>query len=441
MTVRVPACRDDFSAACAQAGVSLPFAESASVLAEKVTVGRKGFHNRVVYQAMEGCDGTAEGEPGYLTRRRYLRSTQGGAGLIWFEATAVVPEGRANPRQMFLTEKTLDSFRRIVDEIQETGIKANGFAPVIFCQLTHSGRYSKPEGAPRPIIAYRNPVLEEKAPADDSCIISDEGLDRVSEKLAAGALLAQKAGFDGADIKSCHRYLLSELLSAYNRKGRYGGSFENRTRMLRQTAADAISRCPGDFIVTSRLNAYDGLAYPNGFGVRPEGGAEPDFTEPVTLAKELEKLGMQMLDITMGNPYFNPHINRPFAMGTYLPPEHPISGVARMLEGTAQIRKQIGIPVICSGLSWLGAASPNVAAGCIRNGWFDFAGYGRESIAYPDAARDICAAGALSAKKLCITCGKCTEIMRAGGTPGCVVRDGGVYLPIYRRYCSEKTTG
>jgi len=273
---------------------------------------------------------------------------------------------------------------------------------------------------------------------DDAHIISDEGLDRISEKLAAGALLAQKAGFDGADIKACHRYLLSELLSAYKRPGKYGGSFENRTRMLRQTAADAISRCAGDFIITSRLNVYDGFPYPDGFGVCPGGKIAPDFSEAVALAKQLKVLGMPLLDITMGNPYFNPHVNRPFAKGTYPPPEHPLCSVERILSGAAQIRRAVEIPVICSGISWLGAVSPNVTAGCIREGWFDFAGYGRESIACPDAARQICTTGTLDPAKLCIACGKCTEIMRAGGTPGCVVRDRSVYLPIYRQFCANK---
>lgn len=435
MASNIPMNPEMFRSACGQAGVGLPFDTSAAVLAEAVQVSGKRFANRIVYQAMEGCDGTAEGAPGELTRRRYLRFARGGAGLIWFEATAVVNEGRANPRQMFLNENTLDAFRKIVAEIKEACIKENGFEPIVFCQLTHSGRYSKPNGKPEPIIAYHNPVLEENAPVHDSRIISDNELDRVSEKLAAGALLAQKAGFDGADIKSCHRYLLSELLSAYTRPGKYGGSFENRTRMLRQTTADAIARCSSDFIITSRLNAYDGLAYPNGFGVNPESGTEPDFSEAVALARSLEALGMPIADITMGNPYFNPHINRPFAAGTYDPPEHPLCGVFRMLSGTAKIRKAVGIPLICSGISWLGAVSPNVTAGCIREGWFDFAGYGRESIAYPDAAKEICTRGALDPKKLCITCGKCTEIMRAGGTPGCVVRDSETYLPIYRQFC------
>ena len=144
---------------------------------------------------------------------------------------------------------------------------------------------------------------------------------------------------------------------------------------------------------------------------------------------------MKLLDFTMGNPYFNPHVNRPFAKGGYESPEHPLTGVQRMLDGISAVKRALpeDVKVICSGISYLGAASANVTAGYIRDGGFDFAGYGRETLAYPDVARDICTAGALNPKKLCICCSKCTQIMRqAGGTPGCVIRDSEVYMPIYK---------
>ena len=106
-----------------------------------------------------------------------------------------------------------------------------------------------------------------------------------------------------------------------------------------------------------------------------------------------------------------------------------------MLDGISTVKRALpeDVKVISSGISYLGAASANVTAGYIRDGGFDFAGYGRETLAYPDVARDICTAGALNSKKLCICCSKCTQIMRqAGGTPGCVIRDAEVYMPIYK---------
>ncbi len=437
MNYSVPTTRKDLDRLCAEAGATLPFADNATALNAPITILNKTVNNRVVYQAMEGCDGTREGAPDELTIRRYMRFAEGGAGIIWFEATAVMENGRANPRQMYITEKTLDSFKKIVNDIKERCLKTNGYEPVVICQLTHSGRYSKPEGVPAPLIAYNNPIFEKENPIDKSRILTDEQLDEISEALVGGALLAEKAGFDGGDIKCCHRYLLCELLSAYTRENsRYGGSFENRTRLVREAAQGAISACGKDFIVTTRMNAYDGFEYPYGFGVNEGEGLKPDFTEAKMLARELVRLGMPLINITMGNPYVNPHVNRPFARGTYEHPEAPILGVKRMLDGIAEVAAEIkGTPVISSGLSYLGAVSHNVVAAYVEAEKFAFAGYGRETLAYPNIAKDICT-DSVDPQKVCIACGKCSEIMRKpGGTPGCVIRDGEVYAPLYKKFC------
>ena len=435
MAYSIPQNKDSFLKLCSESGTSFPYSDDISCLAKEITVAGKKINNRIVYQAMEGCDGTYDGAPDELTYRRYLRFARGGAGIIWFEATAVLPEGRANPRQMYLSEKTEDELKKIVCDIKETGIKENGFEPVVIVQLTHSGRYSKPKGTPAPLIAYNNPIFEKDNPIDKSRIVSDDYLDLLQEKLINGAVWSKKLGFDGADIKSCHRYLLSELLSAYNREGRYGGSFENRTRLLTGAVKEAKILTGKDFIITSRLNVYDGFEYPYGFAVKEGCGITPDFTESKMLVKQLVANGIDMIDMTMGNPYFNPHVNRPFASGTYDPPEHPMQGVQRMLDGISEIASEIkGTPVISSGISFLGGVSANVCAGYINEGKFDFAGYGRETLAYPSCANAITSGENLDPKKLCICCGKCTEIMRRpGGTPGCVIRDGEVYMPLYKK--------
>ena len=428
-----------FQEQSAQLGVNLPWTEDVSVLAQSLTVGGKVIPNRLACQAMEGCDGTLTGEPDTLTKRRYDRFAKGGAGIIWFEATAVMQEGRANPRQLYITKNNLDAFKKQVEDIKETALKTNGYAPVVIMQATHSGRYSKPDGVPAPLIAYNNPIFEKDNPISSDRIVTDDYLDRVGEALVEGAALAQQAGFDGVDIKCCHRYLNSELLSAYTREGRYGGSLENRTRLLRESVAGARERCGSDFLVSSRLNVYDGFPYPYGFGVKDDGTTDFDPTEPVWLLNQLKNSGVELLNITMGNPYFNPHVNRPFAMGGYEPPEHPLVGVERMLQGTAALKKAVPeIKIICSGISYLGVNAPNVTAAFIGQGGFDFAGFGRTIFAYPDFARDICKNGGLDKGKICICCSKCTEIMRAGGTPGCVIRDRDPYFEIHKQYCGGK---
>lgn len=408
----------------------LCYSDDTAILGSSVDVGKRTVPNRLVCQAMEGCDGEADGEPGELTFRRYRRLAEGGAGMIWFEATSCAENGRANPRQLMLTDRNIDSFKRIVDEIKSTAMKENGIEPTVILQATHSGRYSKPHGVPEPIIAYNNPLFEGNSPIAKERIVTDDELDDIKGKLVSLACRAERAGFDGVDIKCCHRYLNSELLSAYTRQNsRYGGSYENRTRLLRETVRGARESCGDDFIVTTRLNVYDGFPYPYGFGVSAEtegtsGTPTPDLSEASRLISELHAGGMPLINITMGNPYVNPHVNRPFSRGGYAPDEHPLVGVARVLNGTAELQKaNPGIKMISSALSFLGTVAPNVAAAYIENGGFSFAGFGRMTFAYPDFARRILSGDGLDAKKICVACSKCTELMRQGSTPGCVIRD------------------
>ena len=105
-----------------------------------------------------------------------------------------------------------------------------------------------------------------------------------------------------------------------------------------------------------------------------------------------------------------------------------------MLKAAADIQKAVPeVPIVATGFSWLrefGAAS---AAGGIKEGWFQLAGFGRQSIAYPDFAKDILDKGEMDRKKCCIACGKCTELMRLDGVTGCVVQDAEVYRSIYKK--------
>lgn len=412
----------------------IPFSDDLSILSTSVTVAGKAIPNRFVYQPMEGCDSAPDGAPGELTIRRYRRFAAGGPGLIWFEATAVLPEARANPHQAYITPQNRDAFAALVEEIKEICVKENGYEPLVICQLTHSGRYSKPHGTPDPLIAYHNPIFEQNAPISDTAIVTDDYLAQVGEALVEGARLAESAGFDGADIKSCHRYLLSELLSAYTREGNYGGSYENRTRLFKDAVAGAVGACGKDFIITSRFNAFDGFPHPYGFGATDTPGV-PDLTEATRLVGELQERGMSLFNVTMGNPYVNPEVNRPTVFGT----ADPSAAMARLLTGAGVLRqKNPGAVVISSGMSYGGILSPQIAAGCIEAGLFDLAGFGRLTFAYPDLARDIVKNGLFNEKQVCLTCGKCTELMRSGRTPGCVIRDTEIYGTLYKELLAER---
>jgi len=268
----------------------------------------------------------------------------------------------------------------------------------------------------------------------DYPVITDDELERLEEKFETASGLAEKAGFDGVDVKCCHRYINSELLSAFSRTGRYGGSFEGRTRFLRSVAERLRSRAGKDFIVTTRLNAYDGIEWPDGWGVGKDGVKSVDLTEPLRLVGLLRDKGMRLINLTMGSPYYNPHVNRPFDNGAYVPDENPIEGVARLINGIGEIQKAYpDVAVVGTGFTWLRQFSPYLAAGCVEKGMVTFAGYGRGAIAYPDFADDIINNGGMKKEKCCVACSKCSDILRAGGEAGCVFRDTDVYASIYKR--------
>ena len=408
-------------------GAFVPLSEDVSPLFQRLVTPAFTAENRIAFQPMEGTDGTLDGAPDEFTVRRYLRFAEAGPGIIWFEAVATVPEGRASAHQLYLTEQNADAFARLVNDMRETSMRVNGYAPVIIMQATNSGRYSKPQGFPEPMIAYNCPPLED-TPLPKERIVSDDDLMRFESAYENAARLCQKVGFDGMDVKCCHRYLACELLSAYTRPGRYGGSFENRTRFLKNCYRAAKSAVNGSFFLTSRLNAFDGFPYPYGFGVNDGQGLTPDMTEAIRLIKELKgEFDIPLINITMGNPYKNPHVNRPYDVGNYVPDEHPLEGIGRIMKGTSEIQKAVDIPVLGSAYSYLRQFSVNLAAAMVAGNHVSACGFGRMAFAYPGFVREARETGRIDKAKTCLTCGGCAVLLRSGTPAGCIVRDREVY--------------
>ena len=434
-------CLEELTAAIADLGLELPASDDVSILSTPARLGRLELPNRLAIHPMEGCDGTDDGAPGDLTYRKYERFAAGGAGLIWLEADAVVPEGRANPRQLWLTDDNRQAFVELVRRIHTAATDAGHAKPILVLQLTHSGRYSKPTGKPEPIIAQHSAVLDPiHGLGADYPLISDDELDALQDAYVQAAILAADVGFDAVDIKACHRYLISELLAAHTRTGsRYGGDYEGRTRMLRETVAKVAAAVGGRVELTTRMNLYDGLEYPYGWGVAADAEAgfpEPDLSEPIRLVGELMAAGLTALNVTAGNPYFRPQINRPADWGTAdvpVPTEHPLEGVARLVGLTRQMQQaHPDLTVVGTGYTWLRQYFPHFAAGAVAAGGATVVGLGRGALAYPDFPADLFAQGRLDPQKVCVLCSSCSQIMRDGGCAGCVIRDSAVYGPIYR---------
>jgi 2,4-dienoyl-CoA reductase-like NADH-dependent reductase (Old Yellow Enzyme family) len=420
-------------------GLGFGYEEDLKVLGSPMKVGGLTAANRFAVLPMEGCDSNTDGSPSQLVYDRYLKYAEGGFGLIWFEANAIVPEGRANELQMMLTASNVEKFKDLVKKVDDLCMEKHGFKPVKILQLTHSGRYSRPEGhRARPIVPQHDPMLDK----GNEIIVSDEYLDSLPERYVISAMLAKEAGFDGVDIKACHRYLMSELLASHTREGRYGGSFENRSRLLLDSIK-AVKRAMGDdFIVASRFNVFDAHPYPYGFGCAKDDMWTFDETEPVRLVKEMVKAGVGLLSNSGGNPYYiYPQVTRPFDKSSYgipTPEEHPLESINRLFHLTEVVKKAAGdVPVIGNGYTWLRQFLPYAAAYNINAGRCDFVGLGRESFAYPDAPKDTLEKGAMDPRKCCITCSICTQIMRDHGTTGCAVRNSSVYMPLYKKFNAE----
>ena len=448
-------------------GLSIRLEDRIEKLLEPVSVGHKTAGNALGIHPMEGCDCTTDGRPGELTIRRWERFGTGGSKLIWGEATAVLDEAKANSRQLLISKDTVGSIALML-EITRTAHR-NTFGSneeiLVGMQLTHSGRYCYQ----KPMIAFRHPVIDritlldkkKKIPIpDDYPVVSDDYLERLEDVYVAAAKLAWQIGFDFVDLKQCHSYLLNELLAAKTRKGKYGGSFENRTRFIRNIIGKIQTEIGNDLILASRLNVYDGIAYtqdvntgigtpsemlemyPYGFGVDEDNPPNSDMTEPKRLIKLLKELGIGLVNVSMGSPYYNPHIGRPFErppIDGYETPEHPLIGVDRHFRLTKQVQQDNpDLPIVGTGYSWLQNYVVNAGEANVRNGHVSFVAVGRGALAYPDFAKDTAINGGMLKKKSCVAVSFCTALMRAKANPlgqypaGCVPRDK-IYAPIYKK--------
>jgi 2,4-dienoyl-CoA reductase-like NADH-dependent reductase (Old Yellow Enzyme family) len=453
--------------------LSLRFQTDLSPLLEKVRVAGRMLGNAFCVQPMEGCDGTTDGTPDELTMRRYDRFGAGGAKLIWGEAAAVVEEGRANPRQLWLHANNARAFAEMLRRCRVAHRTQFGDDSdlLVGIQLTHSGRY----GYRRPLLAGHCPVLDPRTIADKStgrCVessdplLSDDELARLVDHYVTAAKLAHDLGFDFVDIKQCHRYLLNELLGARTRPGRYGGSFENRTRFAREVFQAIRAKVPGITLAT-RINAYDGIPFHKGednIGIpsKPKSPLEsawgtsavepfgPDPSEPITWIREMRSLGVALVNISMGNPYASPHVIRPFEYPPpdgYETPEHPLIGVDRHFRITEAIQREFpDLPIVGSGYSYLQEFLPHAGAANCADKRVTLVGVGRATLAQPDFVRQLHENGRLDRKRICRTFSYCTALMRSKHNElgqfatGCPPFDKETYGPIWQDALQKKST-
>ncbi len=447
-------------------GYSLPIddqvlsAAEDSPLSQAIEIG--GFHvgNRWCIHPMEGWDGTDDGLPSEYTVRRWQHFGASGAKLIWGgEAFAVRRDGRANPNQLYLGPQSLEAMTALLASLRQS--HREKFGPradadlLVGLQLTHSGRFCRPNRKDRtePRIVYYHPVLDAKFgidPHNESVVLQDGEIDRLVEDFVAAAKMADRAGFQFVDVKSCHGYLGHEFLSAFDRPGEYGGDLAGRTRFLRHVIQAIRDACPR-IMIGVRLSAFDyppfrpdprssrpgrpgpgvphefPVPYP-GFGCRRDAPLEIDFTEPIALLRTLrDECGVAFVNITAGSPYYNPHIQRPALYPPsdgYQPPEDPLVGCLRQIDVVRQLKEAVpDLPMVGTAYTYFQEFLPHVAQGVVREGWADFVGVGRQVLAYWDLPADTLAGRPLQYKRLCRTFSDCTTGPRNGLVSGCYPLD------------------
>ena len=409
------------------------------------------FSNRWAIHPMEGWDGQLNGDPSDLTRRRWEKFADSGAKMIFGgEATAVEHTGRSNTRQIMITAENIGKFSALREALLKRHRERFGAGdePVIGLQLTHSGRFSKPndDTRPEPKTAYEHPYLDQKFRCGAANVLTDDDLKRTIDRFIDAASYAQKAGFDFVDVKCAHGYLAHELLTAHTRPGPFGGSLENRTRFFREIVEGIRSRVPG-LEVAVRFSVGDMIPFvkgPDGVG-RPiswegtypfafgadETGFGWDEREPAAFVQMAWDLGIRLIDATFGSPYYVPHTQRPAAFAVsdgYLPPEDPLLGVARQIRIVRRLKELFPkMTFIGSGYSYLQEYLPAVGAEVLRTGAADFIGIGRGVLCYPEMCADTLARRPLDKRRICRTFGDCTNAPRIRLISGCYPLD-----PFYR---------
>ncbi len=457
---RVARLRDPeiFRAYQASLGIELPFDEEMlpgdeSPLAQPYYLpsGHR-IGNRFCTSPMEGWDGTREGKPTEQTLRRWRNFGRSGAKLIWGgEAVAVRHDGRANPNQLMINsqnQKALENLRLAL--VEEHQVNHGSVADLyIGLQLTHSGRFSRPNEKKRlePKILYHHPVVDKLfSLPEDYPTMSDGEIKELIEDFVRAAKQAQSIGFDFVDIKHCHGYLGHEFLSAHTRPGPYGGSLENRTRFLREIVGGIRRECPG-LDIGVRLSAFDfppfredeeevaqplewydaNGQYPYSFGSHPENPLIIRYEDIFAFLDLLDSLNIWLVNLSAGSPYYNPHITRPAYFPPsdgYDPPEDPLVGVARQIGVVARLKAYSPkLALVGSAYSYLQEWLPNVAQYVVRTGMADFVGLGRMILAYPELPADVLTGKPLNRKRICRSFSDCTTAPRIGLISGCYPLD------------------
>ncbi|MFC2059211.1 hypothetical protein ACFLTS_06225 [Chloroflexota bacterium] len=347
-------------------------------LFEPTSIGAMRLKNRIAMAPMVSKSGDESGFVTQLTKDYYCARAKGGAGLIIVEATYVDhPRGRGYRNQLSIADdKHIPGLKALAKDIQECGSKAA-------IQIQHSGPATKTSLAgTQPVAPSAVPVRGWEIPRE----LTTAEVNDIIREFGDGAHRARKAGFDGIEIHAAHYYLLACFLSpaCNKRTDKYGGSTENRSRVLVEIIQAMKHAAGKDYPVWIRFNGE-------------EYGTDEALShdEAKRIAQIAGYAGADAIHVScwdLGANSFS-------TMGKKIKPmDVPYGFMVHLAEG---IKKVVNIPVIA-----VGRITPEIAEEALEQGKADIVAIGRGLIADPELPNKA-AQGKVNDINICIACGDC----------------------------------
>jgi 2,4-dienoyl-CoA reductase-like NADH-dependent reductase (Old Yellow Enzyme family) len=331
-----------------------------STLFQPVSLGSMVIKNRFVRSATNDYMGNPDGTISEPEIKLYRTLAQNEVGLIISGHSYVqYPLGRSTPTQNAIyNDRFIEDYRGVADIVHEYGSK-------LILQISHAGRQVK---APVEDLVPAAPsaVIDNKAGITPRALTEEE-IQEVIDSFAAAMLRAKEAGCDGAELHAAHGYLLSEFISPYTnrREDQWGGSIENRTRILKEIITRGKKLIGDDYPVLVKLNTTDGV----------EGAGYLNLEDAVYAAKLLDSLGVSAIEVSGGISEFN----LGFALTGINTPEKE----AYFATAAKAIKDAVSCPVILVG----GLRSIAVMESVIEKGIADMVALCRPFIKEPDLVK------------------------------------------------------
>ena len=383
-------------------------------LLEPLQIGGRTLQNRFFIQAMETNMEDPTGNPSENTTQRYIDLAQGEAGMITLEAISVTRESRGRDNQLMIMPANLGPLTTFMDRVHAANPKS-----VVVFQLTHSGELSHP--------GFSRRVTPNPLPGIGGELLSEEDVDKIMDEFVVSAKIAYDCGADGIDLKLCHGYLGSQMIRPYNdRKWKYGGSWENRSRFAYELMERIRKEIPDkNFLIGSKISAWEG--FPGGFGTEGPHSPIMSLEEPIKLIKGLEERGASYIVQSAGSPSITVSLTQCDKHVPYFAYLHQYwAKEFRKAANPETVIIGSNFSPFTDGKNGLEAVTPeesnilDYGNWCVETGVCDMIALGRQSLADPYMPKKV-REGKLDDIHYCRVCDLCLELLIQQSPVACCV--------------------